>query len=162
MYQFRHYKVDWLNVYVAQPSVGAKWVKLFQPGVTPLNQFSLNIYTAGRFEISAPSVGFKQVLGVGESNLDLTLDVFPTTGMVTETPLEAPACRMCLSVDGGGKWSRRRFEASAGQRIALSESQIAFVLPHAGWTGDGEPDFRVGQSFDCPADAFIYIMERQQ
>jgi hypothetical protein len=161
MYTFRPYTFGWLKVFVAQPRVGALWHKVFQPGVTPTNQFSLNIYTAGRFEIRADSVGFRQVLGVGQSNLDLTLDEFPSSGLVVETPLEEPACRMCVSVDGGGKWTRVPMDVAEGGVVPLTLDQIAAVIPKAGWTGDGAPDFRVGETFTCDVPSTVYVMQRR-
>lgn len=161
MYKFRTFQFDWLKVFVATPDVGAVWKKKFEPGVTPLNQFSLNLYTAGKFQITAEATGFSQILGVGDSNLDIALAEFPTEGLVVETPIEGPACRWCLSVDGGGKWSRERKTVAAGELVELTASQIAAVIPQSGWDGTGAPDVRVGLPFTVEKDSFVFVMERQ-
>lgn len=161
MYEFRKFQFEWLRVYVATPPVGAVWKKQFSPGVTPQNQFSLNLYTAGKFQITAESTGFSQVLGVGDSNLDISLLEFPSVGLVLESPLEGPACRMCLSVDGGGKWDRVRSDVQSGATVALTGGQIAAVVPKSGWTGVGVPDIRVGSSFAVDGDSFVFVMNRR-
>jgi hypothetical protein len=161
MYKFRQYKLGWLNIYVANPVVGAIWQKQFAPGVTPQNQFSLNVYTLGRFKITTEANDFSQVLGVGNSSLDIQLDEFPSDGLVFETPIEGPACRLCLSVEGGGKWSRVRKVVTSGEMVELTDGQIALVVPQTGWNGDGAPDVRAGVSFAVERDSFVFVMQRQ-
>ncbi len=161
MYSFRKFQFDWLKLYVATPSIGDVWKKKFHEGVTPQNQFSLNIYTAGKFNISTELSGFSQTLGVGDSNLQLLIEEFPSNELVLESPIEYPACRMCLSVDGGGKWNRVRSEARSGDVIALTSGQIAAVVPKSGWAGVGVPDIHVGSSFAIDNDSFVFIMNRK-
>ena len=160
MYKFDSFKFDWLKVYVARPDVGSLWKKKFESGVTPQNQFSLNLYTLGKFEISTESTNFSQVLNVGDSNLDITLTEFPTEGLVIETPISGPACRMCLSVDGGGKWSRVRNTMYAGESLVLTTGQIAAVIPKTGWDGMGTPDIRLVESSKISKDSFVFILQK--
>jgi len=160
MYKFRAYQFEWLKVYVATPEVGSVWKKQFASGVTPQNQFSLNLYTSGKFEIKSEANGFSQVLGLGESSLDIQLSEFPTECLVLETPIDGPACRWCLSVDGGGKWSRVRQSFDGGEMIELTDGMIAAVVPKSGWDGKGDPDVRCNQSFNAPCDCFVFLMRR--
>lgn len=158
MYKFNKFQFDWLKVFVATPEVGSLWKKQFAAGVTPQNQFSLNIYTNGKFRISTSQ--FSQVLGVGDSSLDIALAEFPTDELVIETPIEAPACRLCLSVDGGGKWERSRHLVASGQTFDLKADEIALLIPVSGWNGQGTPPAYAGKSFAPTEDCHVYLVRR--
>lgn len=160
MYTFKKFQFDWLNVFVFTPGVGALWKKRFTAGVTPQNQSTLNIYGLGKFRVTAEAAGFEQLLGVGESSLDLTIGEFPTEGLVVESPTEGPACRICLSVEGGGKWSRVKQTVAAGETVNLEPNQIAAVIPATGWDGSGAPDIRVGNPFTVGVDSYVYSMQK--
>lgn len=158
MYKFKKFSFGWLNVYVAAPPVGALWKKQFAKGVTPQNQFSLNVYTNGQFQISG--TGFSQTLGVGDSNLQIDIAEFPTDSLVIETPISGPACRMCLSVQDGGKWHRERVEVSAGESFNVGESEYALFIPKAGWNGEGNPNIQTARTVAVDEDCFVFLMRK--
>ena len=100
------------------------------------------------------------MLGVGECSLDVTIDTFPTDSTATETPVETPACRICLSVTAGGKWSRVCSSVVANEEVALTAEQIALFIPATGWDGVGEPEVYVGKPFTATSDGFTYVFEQ--
>ena len=159
-YDFKKHTFDWLSVYVSTPTVGLVLKKQYSAGVTPANKATLNVYASGKFEVSCEAAAFKQVLGVGECSLDVTVDIFPTDSIATEIALETPACRICLSVTAGGKWSRVRSSVVANEEIALTAEQIALFIPATGWDGVGEPEVYVGKPFTTTVDGFAYVLER--
>lgn len=156
MYKFNKFTFGWLNVYVATPSVGDLWKKQFESGVTPQNQFSLNVYTSGEFHISG--TGFAQTLGVGDSNLQIEVAEFPTDSLVVETPISGPACRMCLSVQGGGKWARTRLDVAAGETFDVGSDEYALIVPKTGWDGQGNPNIQSGRTVTASAECYVFLM----
>ncbi len=160
-YAFRKHTFGWLSLYIATPTVGLVLKKKYSAGVTPANQATLNVYASGKFEVACEAAAFKQVLGVGECSLDVAVGTFPTDSIGTETALDTPACRMCLSVTDGGRWSRVRSSVVAGEEIALTAEQIALVIPATGWDGVGKPEVYVGISFTVSEDGFVYKLQRE-
>tara|TARA_R110000772_G_scaffold104020_1_gene205264 strand:+ start:462 stop:953 length:492 start_codon:yes stop_codon:yes gene_type:complete len=160
-YSFKKHTFDWLSLYVSTPAVGLVLKKKYSAGVTPANQATLNVYASGKFEVSCEAAAFKQVLGVGECSLDVTVGTFPTDSIATETALETPACRICLSVTAGGKWSRGRLSVVANEEVTLTAEQIALVIPSKGWDGVGEPEVYVGIPFTVSEDSFVYKLQRE-
>ena len=160
-YAFKKHTFDWLSLYVSAPAAGLVLKKKYSAGVTPANQATLNVYALGKFEVSCEAVALKQVLGVGECSLDVTVGTFPTGSTATETAIEAPACRICLSVTDGGKWSRVRSSVVANKEVVLTAGQIALFIPAAGWDGDGGPEVHVGVTFLAGEDGFVYTLQRE-
>jgi len=161
-YVFKKYTFDWLSLYVATPSIGDVLKKKYSEGVTPANQFTLNVYALGKFEVACEAAEFKQVLGVGECSLDVAIGTFPNDSVATETPLETPACRMCLSVTGGGKWSRVCLDVVANEKVILIPEQIALFVPARGWDGTGDPEVYVGTPFIANEEGFVYKLQRNE
>ena len=160
MYEFIKFQFDWLLVYVAKPSVNDVLKKRFSTGVTPQNQSTLNIYSSGKFKASVDEASFSQVLGIGESSLDLSISEFPNQAILVETPVEEPACRLCLSVNGGGKWAREKRIVAAKESIDLAHGQVAVFIPATGWIGDGVPPVHVESPFVCSADGTVFLLQK--
>ena len=160
-YEFKKHIFGWLSLYVSTPSIGLVLKKKYLEGVTPTNQATLNVYASGKFEVSCEAAALKQVLGVGECSLDVAVDTFPTDSIATETAVEAPACRICLSVTDGGEWSRVHSSVVANEEVTLTEGQIALFIPATGWDGVGEPEVYVGKPFTTTVDGFTYVLERK-
>jgi hypothetical protein len=158
-YDFKKYTFDWLSVYVSTPTVGLVLKKQYSAGVTPANQATLNVYASGKFEVSCEAAAFKQVLGVGECSLDVAIGTYPTDSISAETPVEFPACRMCLSVTEGGKWSRVCSQVKANEEVALTPEQIVLFIPATGWFGTDTPKVYVGTSFTADEDGFVYKLQ---
>lgn len=138
MYKFTHHKVDWLNVYDAQPELGAKHIKCFALNtapsgqfalnIDPADQFALNIYLSGESVLEVPSIGFSQTLLAGQSSIDVTLAEYPAGALVIERPSVAPARRLCVSpINPKTKWTRRRVDLCADEAVELG-SAIAIVV----------------------------------
>ena len=167
-YKFTKYTYGWLNIHVSTPSIGLLLKKKYLPGVTPQNQATLNVYTLGKFEVTCEHAGLKQVFGINETSLDLTIDTFPTDCISVETPVETPACRVCFSVaqpegqqaqKGSQMWSRVSAKAAKGEEVVLTSEQIALFVSDSGWDGEGEPEIYVGSSFTARDDGFVYTVQ---
>jgi hypothetical protein len=160
-YKFKKHTFGWLTMYISNPTAGLVLKKKYAAGVTPANQSTFNVYTSGKFEVTCEAAEFKQVLGVGDCSLDVAIGGYPTDSISAETPVEFPACRMCLSVTNGGKWSRVRSKVLANDEVALTPEQIALFIPVDGWTGEETPKVYVGTSFITDEEGFVYKLQRE-
>jgi hypothetical protein len=160
MYKFRPEHRDWLKVFIATPSIGDKWEKLFPRGVTPSNQFSLNLYTCGTFKLSAEKLGYSQHMSIGDSSLDIAVEEFPSNEFFIETPVEEPACRVCLTVDGGGKWERRKSFIQKDTLFDTNDNEFAIIIPESGWDGYTPLDIRKGNNMSVSENSFVFFVSR--
>jgi hypothetical protein len=158
-YKFKKYTYGWLAIHVSTPSIGLVHKKKYLPDVTPQNQATLNVYTFGKFEVACEDAGFKQVLGINDSSLDLTIGTFPADSISIETPVETPACRVCFSVPQGGKWIRAAAKVVKGEEVVLTSEQVALFVLTTGWNGEGEPEIYAGSSFTTREDGFVYTVQ---
>jgi hypothetical protein len=111
MYRFEKTVIGPFVIHKARPSRNESHRKIFAAGVTPQNQSTLNIYIEGRFQYVVGD--FEQVLGAGQSSLDLAIDQFPAEVLCVETCIEAPALRYCVTTRLGERWTRQRVKSEA-------------------------------------------------
>lgn len=106
MYQYKKEVVGAFTIHKATPSVSDDHKKLFDAGVTPQNQKTLNVYVQGAFRFVIGD--FEQTLRAGDTSLDLDIEAFPVNTLCIETCLTQPAVRYCVSKTEPGPWNREK------------------------------------------------------
>ena len=127
MYPFHTLSVAGFKLAYSSPSLGEKHLKRFiEPGVTPLNQATMNLYLSGefRFEIGA----FSQRLVAGQTSDNLVITEFPVGELCTEQPLVAGSRRLCVSALDGARWQREVLVMPQGNVAVVLEGALALVL----------------------------------
>jgi hypothetical protein len=155
MYKFKKTRVNWLNFNIATPEKGCFWKKSFLKNTTPINQFSLNIYSYGMFDIYYEDGSFSQTVSIGNSNLDLKIKEFPTDQLVIETPLLDQNCRWCITTVEPTKWIREKYYLDKHKEFNLSKNQIAVIIPTSGWYCT-EPLVFLDKPFYLEDDSYIF------
>ena len=129
MYQFDRSFVGGFTLHTSRPSRGDEHHKRFGHGVTPANQATLNLYTAGRFELLIAGAGYRREMLAGQCSLDIELPAYPQ-GLCVERCLEDGGCRICVSPTAAGvRWSRHVIQLEAGgvTVLPMGHSMIALA-----------------------------------
>ena len=127
MYPFHTVNVAGFKLAYSNPGLGEKHLKRFvEPGVTPLNQATMNLYLSGefRFEIGA----FSQRLVAGQTSDNLAIPEFPDGVLCTEEPLVAGSRRLCVSTVDGRRWEREVVTMPQGSNAVVLDGAIVLVL----------------------------------
>lgn len=128
MYDFQRSTVGAFTLHTSRPSAGQEHHKRFGQGVTPHNQWTLNLYTAGRFEIEIPSIGYRREMLAGHCSLDIELPAFPPE-LCIERCLNEGSSRICISPTvPGTRWSRTLLEMQGGGASVAPKDHVLVVM----------------------------------
>lgn len=128
MYRFERSTVGPFSLFTSRPSLGDAHRKRFLPGVTPVNQGTLNMYVAGRFVLEIPSIDWRREMAAGECSLDIELPAFPAD-LCVERCAEAGSVRICASPTAlGARWARHIVDLPAGGLTVAPAGHVMVVL----------------------------------
>lgn len=127
MYKFTRTVVGEFALHSSSPDVGQEHHKRFGSGVTPHNQWTLNIYTRGRFEVEIPSIAYRREMVAGDTSLDIELAAMPPD-LCIERCLDAGSQRICISpITQGASWARQIVELQAGSAFVAPAGHVLVV-----------------------------------
>jgi hypothetical protein len=129
MYTFSKRTAGRFDIYASFQRQGDTHLKKFEPGVTPLNQQTVNVYAKGEFRFDIAD--FSQTMPQGSCSLDLAIDEFPAGVVSTETVLSPYALRYCVSPSAPSPFTRSKANISEGSPLALDQNSLVFVLSGA-------------------------------
>lgn len=128
MYKFHRRDVGGFTLHTSRPDVGDEHHKRFGAGVTPANQWTLNIYTAGRFEIEIPSIGYRREMFAGDCSLDIELQALPPD-LCIERCLDEGSSRICIApATRGARWARRVIDLAEGSSFVAPLDHVLVVM----------------------------------
>lgn len=128
MYSFQRRIVGAFALHISSPPAGQEHHKKFGPGVTPHNQWTMNVYTSGLFEIEIPSIGYRREMLPGHCSLDIELPSFPPE-LCIERCLNEGSSRICISPTAPGtRWSRTVVDLQGGSAFVAPKDHVLVVM----------------------------------
>lgn len=132
MYNYDRVTVGNFYVYIAETKVGDTHRRVFDPGITTENQWTVNVYLSGKYEIVDSSTrNVIQIYDSGSTSIDQVL-AYPSEVEIVERVLQ-PGIRICTEPTGKvPNWSRRvestTFATKPGDMIIdLSTPEISIT-----------------------------------
>lgn len=110
MYSFQKQELNDFVIHKSYQQMGDKHHKKFGVNVTPLNQGTLNVYIQGQFRLKC--AGFEQVLGAGQTSLEVALEAYPAGQVFEEEVLSETGTRFCIARKQSGTWHRAKIEVT--------------------------------------------------
>ena len=110
MYSFEKQELTDFVIHKSYQQMGDKHHKRFGTSVTPLNQVTLNVYIQGQFKLKC--AGFEQVLGAGQTSLEVALETYPAGQIFEEEVLSETATRFCIACKQSGTWYRAKIDVT--------------------------------------------------
>ena len=128
MYDFQRSTVGAFTLHASHPGVGQEHHKKFGRGVTPDNQWTLNVYISGAFEIEIPSIGYRREMLPGHCSLDIELPSFPPE-LCIERCLNEGSYRICISPTAPGtRWSRTVLDMQGGGAFVAPKDHVLVLM----------------------------------
>jgi len=130
LFKFRKIEAGDFYVHAATPKPPVTYMKRYvTEGVTPANQYGLNMYITGSIRVDCPEMALLHTFSAGDTSLDLGNITFIKDAVITETPITEECLRYCAEPkDKAAPWTRRVLTVPVGGVLEVVAGELVIVL----------------------------------